>query len=245
MKKPDLQTINAFVAYFQKWFPKTQVVPKSKSKLMSLIGFILKPFNSTFMTDFATTIGNTVYLPDAWLTDYEAQSTISVLSHEFVHIVDYNKRPIRFVLGYLFPLTLMPVFLPVLIGLSFISHWFLLGLLIFLLPWPAYWRMLIEFHGYTMSLATYYWNRAYIDDSAISWVCGNFTGGNYYFMWPFKKNLMARLNIVKANVLNKTIVNEPIFLLVQNFYIQNHLMNDNLLNSVNVIYADTYFNGRF
>jgi hypothetical protein len=228
MKNTNLQTLNGFLRYFQQWYPKTKIVLKSQSKLMRLIGFVLNPFNPDFMTGFITTIGNTLYVPDAWMTDAQAKSTMTTIAHEFVHVSDWNANKITYILSYLFPIPLFLIFL----GLSIFTPWFLIGALISLFPWPAYWRMRLELHGYTMSLATYYWGGGSLNDQEIEYISGYFTGPAYGFMWPFKTNIIYRLDVVKNNIETGLVLNEPIFQIVQGFYVQNDLIADQLLGTV-------------
>lgn len=87
---------------------KYKVVLKKDSWLMRAIGFILKPFNKTFMTHFVTTIGSTVYVPrDHFIDD-------GLLQHELQHISDSKKWPVLYELSYLFCLPF---------GFTMRAHW--------------------------------------------------------------------------------------------------------------------------
>jgi hypothetical protein len=74
---------------------KYQIIKKSDSKLMRLIGWVLKPFNPNFMTHYVTTIGSTIYSP--WEVIDEG-----LLQHELQHISDSKKFPVIYELSYLF-----------------------------------------------------------------------------------------------------------------------------------------------
>lgn len=87
---------------------KYKVILKKDSLLMRSIGFILKPFNKSFMTTFVTTIGSTVYTPhEDFLSD-------GLLQHELQHIADSKKWPVLYELSYLFCFPF---------GLTMRSHW--------------------------------------------------------------------------------------------------------------------------
>ena len=86
---------------------KYRIVKKSDSKLMRAIGWVLKPFNKTFMTQYVTTIGSTIYSPWEVISD-------SLLQHELQHVSDSKKFPVIYELSYLF---LLPF------GLTMRSFW--------------------------------------------------------------------------------------------------------------------------
>jgi beta-lactamase regulating signal transducer with metallopeptidase domain len=76
----------------QKHNQKVKVLRKSKSWLMRAIGFILKPFNPTFMEQYITTIGATIYVPDDFLTSFGEMEILDVLAHETQHVIDFTKN---------------------------------------------------------------------------------------------------------------------------------------------------------
>lgn len=238
MKQATAQTLNNFIAYIKQWYPKINVATKQSSVLMRIIGVIVYPFNPNFMTGFVTTIGNTIYVPEQFLTDSQAKNTLITLAHETMHVVDFNVNPFKFVLSYLFPMPL--VLLGLIAGIFF--HWAFILSAIALAPIPAYWRMLWELHGFRMTLTALYWSSSKILDTDITEISSCFTGPTYYFMWPFKNDINARLTQAKTDVLNNSILNEPLILSIQKFYLQNNLMNDNLRKSVNIIYQTEKFN---
>jgi ABC-type multidrug transport system fused ATPase/permease subunit len=167
-----------------------KTVYKNESLFMKILSVILF-FNSEFMTSYATTIGETVYLPES-AKKYSSKELEILLSHEMVHILDYKKNKVLFVLKYLFPQIIFP--------LTFLILPFSLTLSIFLFifsifPFPAYWRMKYELRGYTMTLAVkalQFKNNGYADDvirgvinKDIDRINTYFKGSSYYFMWPF------------------------------------------------------------
>jgi len=74
---------------------KYKVILKKDSWLMRAIGFILKPFNKEFMSNYVTTIGSTMYSPRPDLDD-------GIIQHELQHISDSKKWPVLYELSYLF-----------------------------------------------------------------------------------------------------------------------------------------------
>ena len=67
--------------------------------------------------------------------------------------------------------------------------WFLLAL-ISLFPWPAPGRKYMEMRGFAMTIAADNWaDPAWKREEAPNWILDNFTGPNYYWMWPFRKHL--------------------------------------------------------
>lgn len=139
--KVDLdRMIHNLFDYFQKHNTNFKVKFKNESNLMKVLGFLLF-FNKNFMETTTTTIGNTIYFPSQHYYNSDKRRTIRVLSHEWIHILDYNTDKL-FVFKYLFPQILSIFAL-----LSFINLWFLL-FLIFLLPLPAPFRVKYEMRGY-------------------------------------------------------------------------------------------------
>ncbi|MDE2425675.1 MAG: hypothetical protein KGO96_07195 [Elusimicrobia bacterium] len=221
MLNPQLQTFtNIFKAKFA---PKLQIKYKDQSLLMKIFGFLSKPFNPSFMTDFITTMGNTIYFPRNYdFTDIEG--TLDVLSHEFIHVLDYNKNPIFFSLSYILPQILAIV--PLLLIIFFPKLWFLFLLLtiLFASPLPAYFRMKSELRGYTMSLATYYWLGYTITADLTNWVANEFTDSSYYFMWPFNNDIQRRVFNSQVDIRDKTILKDSAFNSVYQTWIASKLI---------------------
>lgn len=183
-----------------------KVIYKNESFLMKLISWVLF-FNKDFMAKYATTIGETVYLPEDSKKWSKAQLEC-VLAHEQVHILDYKKDKYLFSLKYLFPQIL------ILLGLLILpfSIWFALTWMIFFaLPLPAPWRMYYELRGYNMSLiATYILLKErnasdeYIFNKLNKLVDiynGHFITFTYYLMWPFgvKNKLKQTIKKIKSD----------------------------------------------
>jgi len=176
-----------WVDKYQKWCCQNvtaiKIKNKEDSRLMRLIGKLMF-FNPSFMTNFITTIGKTIYLPKGFSKEF---TNIEVLAHETQHIVDSKKIPLLYGVAYLFPQILILLSL-LSLGAIWGSKLWLLNLLWLLcaLPIPAPFRMLIERRGYMMSAAVNYWLWG---NDHYELYLNYFTGPAYYFMWPFKKHL--------------------------------------------------------
>lgn len=193
-----------FIQEAQELAPGFRLRQKSKSFWMKVLGVLVKPFCPTFMTDFATAIGKTVYLPDdLWVS--ESRETIILLAHELRHVTDRQQRgSLWYALAYLFPQILALLSLLSLVSIWDGKPWLLfLCCLVFLAPIPAFGRTDIEKRGYTISLLGYLWVYGTADDM-IGWAARQFTSSNYYFMWPFEKSLKedftAKLRAVKSSM---------------------------------------------
>ena len=159
---------------------------KDESLFMKLLGKILF-FNPRFMTNYTTTIGSAVYFPRRkWLSQNQ-DSAAHVLAHELVHIGD-SKEVGSFIFSYTY---LFPQVISLLALLSlFFTKWWLLCLL-FLLPIPAPFRAYWELRGYAITDATYHKSSGQFTD--IDWLASQFVSSSYFFMWPFKNDIVCRL----------------------------------------------------
>lgn len=201
-----------FVTYAQKYCPKFNVKFKNQSLLMKILSYVLF-FNKDFMSRYITTIGYTVYVPNE--EDYKANPDMydEILTHEFVHMMDYKKWNILFFASYLFPqcLSVLSLFSFLAIGHSLL--WLLcLLFLVFVGPLPAYFRMHWELRGYTMSAAYNRWVYNYF--STPTDYLDRFTGSGYYFMWPFAKNMTRRLQVMFSKIEDKSILTDEPFKIV-------------------------------
>lgn len=170
-----------------KEFPQVSIKYKDKSLFMKFLGFVLF-FNQKFMDRYVTTIGNTIYFPSEKSFDENNLVNHITLLHELVHVIDFKKN-LFFSILYLMPQIMF--FIGALIGL-FISWKIVLISLIFLLPWPAYWRMKYEKRAYTISLYAMQkinvkYNNLFFDlRKEADRIAQQFSGSMYYFMWPLK-----------------------------------------------------------
>jgi hypothetical protein len=148
------------------------------------------------MTQYMTTIHEKVYFPK---DDYENDYNVWTVSpHEMTHLND--SRRFTYLLYdaiYLFPQCLALLSLlafGAFANLNFL--WFLLCIL-FLLPIPAPGRKYIEKRGFTMSMAVSQWSRQAKEVPLMTeppeYIIRNLTGPNYYYCWPFRKQMVAEL----------------------------------------------------
>lgn len=164
---------------------KVKIINKKDSKLMKLISYILF-FNKRFMTNFTTTIGRTIYVSKAF-EESENIAKIITLLHEFVHIQQNNEDVLHKV-KYLFPQILFILaFLFPFIG--FPSLFFIL----FILPFPAYFRMKSEIEAYGLNLYLFDKSGLYQMDHELQHCVQQFTSSNYFFMWPFEDKVRKEL----------------------------------------------------
>jgi len=169
-------------------FPDLQVKFKDENLLMRILSYLLF-FNKSFMTQFTTTIGSTIYFPSQKAIDIRPLSYLIVLLHELVHINDSKKySKLLFSLLYLMPQILVLFCLP----LFFVFSWKIMLPITILcaLPIPAYFRMVFEKRAYMVSL--YVANKLSINknfklniDSMSKDLLSNFKNSSYYFMWLF------------------------------------------------------------
>jgi hypothetical protein len=119
----SLETLRALERRIEKEVPSFTIRFKNESPLMQALGALMYPFNQSFLADYTTTIGPTVYFPSK--RDYEADpdSSLVTLAHEYVHIYDSKQAGFRFQLSYAAPQVYM---LPVTL---------LYGILV--TPWPV------------------------------------------------------------------------------------------------------------
>lgn len=61
---PELEELNKFARSLD---PSAKVLIKDDSPFMKFLNFFVRLFNKTFMTTYATTICNRVYVPRSWL----------------------------------------------------------------------------------------------------------------------------------------------------------------------------------
>lgn len=171
----------------KKYYPELKVEFKDESKFMKFLGALLF-FNKEFMSNYSTTIGNTVYFPSRhFLTSKNIVNTITFL-HELVHIEDAKRMGnFAFSFLYLFPQILIFITIP----LFFFNWWLALILgLIVLAPLPAYFRMQFEKRAYFTSLyvAKKISNKLKFNpllDENKELFLKQFKNSSYYFMWIF------------------------------------------------------------
>lgn len=180
-----MENFNRFVHLINKEIP-LRIKYKNESWEMKYLSILIQWFNPTFMTDFTTVIGYTVYFTSREYVAQHPQQALQTLVHEAVHLLDTKRLgfPV-FAFGYLFPqiLALGVFFCP-------FSYYFLL-FLIFLLPFPAPFRAYFEARAYTADLL--------LHRRGVAHVVSFFSNWDYYKMYPFERAVKRRLEAYSQN----------------------------------------------
>jgi len=212
----SMAKFNLFQAYLQRSYP-FEIKYKNESLFMKILSYILF-FNKTFMTNYITTIGNSIYFPSKEFIQNDEESAITILAHEVVHVKqseDYGR--VLFSLLYLFPQCLaLFAFLSVL-AVFWLPFLWCLCFLVFLAPIPAPWRTKFELEAYGMSMYMMDLQMRrleYPDDQrekelALFYIRINnkqFKGPAYWFMWPFgvDADFEKKINDIQSGVISDT-----------------------------------------
>jgi len=160
----DLVQLNADIS---REFPSFKVVRKSDSFLMKVISVFLRIITlnqmNEYMTDFTTTIGNTIYVPTVW-DKYVPRTQIAILRHERVHMRQAARMGrILFFLTYVF--------------------W----------PFPlffAWGRTKLEMEAYEETMLAARENGVDITGTAFREdIIKHFITAQYGWMWPFRRTI--------------------------------------------------------
>ncbi len=179
-----------------------QIKFKNESWMMSLLGKILF-FNPKFMTRFVTVIGKSVYFPSRERMEKGPVMAAQVLCHEMIHMDDERTvGSLLFRLSYLFP-----QWFSLLAFSAFFVGPIGLGFLIFLIPWPSFFRAFWELRGYAVTDAVHY--NLFGQFTSKEWMSKQFTSGSYFFMWPFSKMIEKKIEehraLIKQGLLHQKI----------------------------------------
>lgn len=120
---------------------------KDKSSLMKILGFLLAPFNPSFMDSYVTTLGKKVYFPSYKHFDSDPGRSFRILAHEYVHLCD-SKSNTFFGLTYLLPQVLALLPLTAFAVVSFPYSWLaLLPVVWYVLACFAFRQSIVLFWG--------------------------------------------------------------------------------------------------
>jgi len=90
-----------------------KLILKSESRLMRAIGFVLKPFTPTFMTDFWTTMrlpfSKTMIAYPSSVTDPLSKRNESIVEHEIIHAKDMSSAWGLFKMAFLVSIFPLPI----------------------------------------------------------------------------------------------------------------------------------------
>ena len=211
--------------YLDEVAPKgAAVTRKSTSTLMKVLRVGAKVFNPNFDTYF-TTIGNTIYVPDAFY-DKTPASALEVVSHECIHIKQYQTYGLLYYLGYgstqlLGGLLLLPIIVLLALTSAAWGWWVgaLLAILGMLAPVPAPFRYWFEKRAYRTSLLmgqyVYGLGEGSLDATR-EWIAEQLSARWYYWCWPFHDSIMTDLR-------DSSYHSEPDYAQIIKFYQDNLL----------------------
>ena len=158
----DLSTL---IQHIRKFAPSAGLFFKTDSYLQRLIGWLVRPFNPTYMTHYTTVMGGKIWLPNReFLEQHSNEWLFELLCHEAVHLRDMAQYPGFFQVSYV---ALLPT------GLTFRALW--------------------EWRAYKVSLAAQYAVYGVIPSGYIEHIATRFTGPTYLFMWPFRNHIRRAL----------------------------------------------------
>lgn len=160
---------NEYLELLQIEFPKFRVVHKDKVWFHRAIHYVLMALTfgkmMTYLTDFTTTLGSTVYVPGDW-DAWDEFTRYSTLRHEAVHMRQFKKYG-RLLMGFLY------LFVPLPLGLA----WF---------------RARFEKAAYTESIRVeveYGYDEGFMKEHFRDFIVSAFTSAAYGWMWPFRKSV--------------------------------------------------------
>jgi hypothetical protein len=175
-----MQPSEQVLAEIQAEFPSFRLVPKAGSLLSRCLDVVLKVVTlggqRSYLQQYHTVIGTTLYVPDSWSRASEVDRAI-VLCHERVHLRQFRR--------YGWPLMTFLYLVP----------WLPLGL--------AYGRARLEWEAYAETLratAEYRGVRAALDPGLRRTIVRRFVGGAYGFMWPFPRQVERWFDQVAAEL---------------------------------------------
>lgn len=203
----------------QELVPGFDIKFKTQSPWMKFLNFFAQVFNKSFLTEYITTTGSTVYFPSKKKFLERQEENADVLAHELVHLVERRDEGVFLnFLRYTFP-QILAVFSLFAIGAVW-SLWFLLALvfLLAIIPIPSPTRRDIEFKGYTMSMATFYWRFGVLSDALFEETADQFTGAAYWFMWPFRANIIYRLKLKSQDIRTGMVLKDTLYRRVYEIY---------------------------
>lgn len=202
------------------FIPKIAFEHKPDSKWMKFLNVFVKIWCPTFMTDFVSVSGYTIYWPQK-LEDL-GPSNLSTMAHEAVHLQHRQQFGTLFNVGYLFPQCIGFLFPFGLLGLAWSPLYWLFATAIFLIPFPAPFRAYTEFKAYEMSMAMYYWVHGTVPASRVE----NFITSNYYFMWPFKSFMDAQFSKSADRIRsNKYLIGQPMYQAIYKYLADTELLH--------------------
>lgn len=103
--------------------------------------------------------------------DWKDYTTYNTLRHEYIHIRDRKAHPLWYPISY---------------GLILPMVWTM----------RAHWEM----RGYTANMIVAHEEFGYISDRLVDHIVKQFVGSHYFWMWPFEKQVRARVREIKGKI---------------------------------------------
>jgi hypothetical protein len=205
-------------------FPDFHILPKAKSRLHRLIGWILNfpwfgahRINSDYLTRYWTTFNGKTAYP----IDERPQDGWGVLVHERMHLHQEKRNssfifqpfyllgtPVYAVLFFLLTLLTLPLWI-------LVFPWWIslivtgVGLLLSC-PIPfSYWRGTWEFEAYQASITLQYWQNGEVDSEYLDRLSKEFTTSQYFWMWPYK-SARSKLEVFVERAKNGGVFNHTL-----------------------------------
>jgi len=155
-----------------------RLIKKSDDRLQRLIHHVLRVLTfgaqRTYMTQFTTTIGRSIYVADDW-DSWGADRRYATLRHELVHLRQFARYGLLW-MSFLYLLVPLPV------GLA----WFRA-------------RFEKEAYAETIRVTAEIWGIEAARQKR-AYVVSQFTGGNYGWMWPFRRAMERWYDAVVAEL---------------------------------------------
>lgn len=150
--------LDALVAQLSAELPGFRVAFKDESRVHRWVARLMRPWNPTYLTEYATVFRRTVWVPSrAWYDTASPAAMILLLRHEAVHLRDMRRFPVFFELSYAL---LLPA------GLTFRAYW--------------------ELRAYDESVRALVEMTGGVDPEWLDRVVEQFAGPAYLYMLPFR-----------------------------------------------------------
>lgn len=209
----------------KKYSPNFAIKNKSTpTGLYKIVAEVIRVFNKDIDSRYITTLLGECWVPSNFFMR-PTENSLAVLAHEVLHEYDRKRMgSVPFVFLYLFPQILSVLSLLSFLAIGF-GPWWLLSLLflLFLLPIPSPGRMWLELRGYRVDLMinkhVHNYSNEALDEQAEKFAT-YFIGGDYYWMWPFKKHIVSLLKKKDTDA-------EIIYVELLNFFINEAFVQRN------------------
>jgi len=159
--------LSALLVEIQKEFPTFRIVKKQDSFFMRVLHRLLFVVTigkmTSFLQQYTTTLGTTVYVPTSWEL-FSDVTKVVILRHERVHMRQASR------------------FSFLLFAFLYIFMWLPLGL--------SWWRAKFEMEAYAETIQADCDLGVDVKGPKYKkWMISQFTGPSYGWMWPFRKTI--------------------------------------------------------